>query len=800
MLTTGSDADPLLPKLIDAINQASAIEICVSFVQPSGVNLLIDALNDALNNGAAVRILISDYLYITHPRALRILYQLSQRGAHVKLFRCTANHAFHLKSYIFIKESERLDAGTAFVGSSNLSASALTSGLEWNLRFDLDVGSQHSLNEFVHIRESFTKLFNNPNAVSLSRTLIENYQHDFDHVRQQQAPLIELLGTHEEPEPVPFTPNEAQLDALAELNKSRQNAYQRGLVVLATGMGKTWLAAFDAQQINAEKILFIAHREEILLQAEKTFRILFPKAHIGFYNGTEQDTESDFLFGSIQTIGKAEHLKQFAADYFDYIVIDEFHHAVSSSYQKLLNYFKPKFLLGLTATPERTDQSDILNLCDNNLVFERNLIDGIEQGILVPFHYYGIEDQYVDYQEIPWRNGRFDPRQLENVFATKKRAQHIYNHWLRHRQSRTLGFCMSKIHADFMTEYFVKRGVKAVAVYSNSRIRRNEALEKLASGEIDILFSVDLFNEGTDIPSVDTVLMARPTESKILFLQQLGRGLRHSAETGKKYLVVLDFIGNHQSFLTKPAALYGTHGIKDTVTKVKDKPALPEGCFINFDLGVVDAWKQIARVIKPDLAECYRELKLELGYRPTATQFYRAGYLNKILHAKLRKQFGGWLNFVAQQEDDESLKQVAERHSEFLNVSIEKAAMTKCFKAVLLQAFIALEGIARPVSEKQLAIKSREILNRYPEALSHDLSEREKQLSPESEKWLNYWRKNPIDAFCKPNKNMHQAPFSSEKKQFRLSFQVDENNKDSLEAAILELADFKMAQYVDRIR
>lgn len=807
LLTTGTANDPLLPKLVHAINHASAIDICVSFAQRSGVSLLLEPLIDALHDGATVRIMTSDYLFITHPQALRLLFMLQQRGAEVKLFKCTERKAFHLKSYIFVRErselgAQQIEAGTAFVGSSNLSESALTSGMEWNLRFDLQRDAAESLAEFAHIRSSFAAIFNSADAHSLTSEEIAAYTQKFEEVTRQNAPLMHVLGIEDEPEPERFSPNEPQTEALLALRESRSEGYQRGLVVMATGMGKTWLAAFDAQQIGAQRVLFVAHREEILLQAQRTFSTLFPQKSIGFYNGLEKDVEADFLFASIQSIGRLEHLKNFASDHFDYVVVDEFHHATSRSYQKLLSYFMPKFLLGLTATPERTDQSDILSLCDNNLVFERTLVNGIEQDILVPFHYYGIYDEFVDYQEIPWRSGKFDPTALETAFATTKRAKHIFIHWQKHQQSRTLGFCVSRRHADFMADYFTQRGVKAVAVYSGSKVRRNEALKWLASGEIEIVFSVDLFNEGTDIPEVDTVLMARPTDSKILFLQQLGRGLRLSPATGKTHVVVLDFIGNHKSFLLKPTSLLGTVGLLDTVRAAQAPEAkLPEGCYLTFDLAIVEFWQNLVKVTKPTFAEDYESLRIELGYRPTAAQFFHAGYYHK---AKIRQQFGGWLGLVAQFEGDKKLQTLHSRHGEFLRLGIEQTAMSKCFKVILLQAFVDLHGFTnsdgamRGVKLAELAERSWEILHRYPEAVQKDLASKERGLRSTSNEWLRYWQKNPVAAYSAANKDQSEAWFKIEGNQFTPNFVVADHECELFEALVLELCELRMVEYVGR--
>ncbi|MBF4381868.1 DEAD/DEAH box helicase family protein, partial [Vibrio anguillarum] len=404
------------------------IEISVSFVQPSGLDLLFDPILDALKSGASLKLLTSDYLAITHPVALRRLMILAERGAQCRIFTCESQHSFHMKSYIFVKtEQGIISEGCAWVGSNNISKTALLQSYEWALRHDFEQpATSPAAQEFEYIREQFSAIFSHEQSMTLSHHWIDDYLLRYKKLSMQRS-LTLLDGADEAPE-IP-TPNSMQVLALSALNQSREQGYVRGLVVLATGMGKTWLAAFDAQQMQAKRVLFVAHREEILTQAESTFSKLIPNAKTGLYNGAEKTEEADYLFASVATLGKKAQLARFKADDFDYIVVDEFHHASARSYRDLLAYFQPAFLLGLTATPERSDQADILSLCDNNLVFERNLVHGIDEKILVPFHYYGIYDQFVDYQEIPWRNGKFDPTALDSAFATKQRAEHIYQHW-----------------------------------------------------------------------------------------------------------------------------------------------------------------------------------------------------------------------------------------------------------------------------------------------------------------------------------------------------------------------------------
>ena len=573
-LTVGGE-DPFLPSLLAAINHATEINIATAFIRFTGIRLIESALVDAINRGARVRILTGDYLGITDPKALRYLLLLQEMGAEVKVFESDGKHSFHMKAYLFVRNDHSSEyEGCAFIGSSNISQTALESGLEWNLKVD----KSENEHRFKLIMDEYEIIYADTRCKFLTNQWIDDYIRRIPN-REFQKPTE--AGADEQ-DSVPI-PNDIQTEALGALNETREQGYRRGLVVMATGLGKTWLAAFDCQQVNAKRVLFVAHREEILNQAEETYVRIRSDLKVGRYNGKARELNVDMLFASIQTLGKAKHLEQFGKDYFDYIVVDEFHHAAARTYQRLLSYFSPRFLLGLTATPERTDQSDIFNLCDDNLVYSKDLSDGIKAHLLSPFHYFGVAD-IVNYQEIHWRNGKFDENELVNQLATAARAKHNFKHWQKFKQTRTLAFCVSIKHADFMASYFNRQGAASVSVHSNSATLRNEALTQLNKGEIEIIFSVDLFNEGVDLPAIDTVLMLRPTESKIIFLQQLGRGLRTSRD--KEKLVVLDFIGNHISFFRKPEALFQigvtNKARKDFIESVESETlALPPGCFVN---------------------------------------------------------------------------------------------------------------------------------------------------------------------------------------------------------------------------
>jgi len=788
-LTYGSIKDPLLPKLINAINNANIIEVSVSFIQPSGINLLLKPLEDALENGVKVSILTSDYLAITHPQALSKLMRLQDKGAVTKIYQCNSKESFHMKSYIFVANDahHKITDGCAFVGSNNISYTALNSAHEWCLRYDFSPDSATQLDhEFEYIRDRFFDIISSSQSHTLTHSWIANYAKK----RAKQQSLFKPLfvdDNFEEYEPP--TPNEMQQQALTALNQTRGNGFKRGLVVLATGMGKTWLSAFDVMQTNAKKVLFVAHRQEILTQAQDTFIDLVSDARTGLYNGNQTDPDANFLFASIQTIGRQAHLDKFAADHFDYIIVDEFHHASAPVYNNLLAHFKPQFLLGLTATPERTDQADILSLVDNNLVFECNLVHGIDADILAPFEYHGIYDEYVDYQEIPWRNGKFVPSHLDNAFATQKRANHIYQHWSDLKQTRTLAFCISKQHADFMATKFSALGYKSAAVYSNSAFKRNQALTALSNGTLDIIFSVDLFNEGTDLPAIDTILMIRPTESKILFLQQLGRGLRKSHATAKTKLVVIDFIGNHQSFLNKPAALLGGEGLKGVISNTA-APKLPDGCHVNYDVRLTEFWQELQRRLKHTAQEEFEILSQQLGHRPTATEFFQHGYS----FSKVKKQHGSWFRLVQRQAPQEHDK--VDKYHDFLAQCVEHTAMVKCFKPILLQAFLELDGFTTHPTTQQLAQHGWDVLARRPDLKSSELPHSKLNLARDSKAWHSYWLSNPINAFTTPNKKDAQQWFSVIDGKFVPNFVTTQQDLTNLDQMMQELVDYRLAKYI----
>lgn len=792
-LISGGEEDPFLPELLSGIHQATEIDMAVAFIKTTGLRLLFASLKEAIAQSeesntppASLRIITSDYLDVTDPEALRLLMLLQERGAQIRVFE-SAERAFHMKAYIFIHCLPGVSPrGTAYIGSSNISQQALKSGLEWNYRIvaDHEVGDMREFAGFNEIRSRFEKLFADPATRALSYGWIEEYE------QRRRPSSLPIAPGSDEKEPPP-KPNEAQQAALTALSKTREEGYRRGLVVMATGLGKTWLAAFDTMQMGSSRVLFVAHREEILSQAEETFLRIRPGARTGYYTGQTKDFHEavDVLCASVQTLGKLERLKQFSPRHFSYIVVDEFHHASANTYRRILAHFEPQFLLGLTATPDRTDQSDILSLCDDNLVYSNDLFDGIQSRLLSPFHYYGIHDDQVDYQAIPWRSGRFDPKSLTHCLATLARARHVWKEWKKHGRRRCLAFCASMRHADFMAEKFSDEGVLAAAVHGSSPLSRGEALERLANGQLQVIFSVDLFNEGLDLPEIDTVMLLRPTESKILFLQQIGRGLRKSDK--KDNLLILDFIGNHKAFFHKFQALFKDVGQGNArlaeFARLYDagELVLPDGCYVNYDLKLIDFLKHLDTGGRE---KDYLDLRDNLGRRPTLTEFYRSGASVQAV----RKDFGNWFAFVERMEDlTETESNCVKQHGAFFR-EVEISQMNKSFKMILLEALMELDGFVNPPKLDRLAEKSLELFQRRRNFASDiDLHDGDSKKIGANE-WLAYWRKNPVRAW------IGKRWFRVENGKFCPAFWIADNERETFHSLLQELIDHRLAAYEAR--
>jgi superfamily II DNA or RNA helicase/diadenosine tetraphosphate (Ap4A) HIT family hydrolase/HKD family nuclease len=769
--------DDLLRCLRD--RRFARVDLLVSFVMKSGLEQVHGGLMDALDRGATVRVLTTDYLTVTDPDALARLLDLAEMRSEkvaTRVFHDPAT-SFHPKAYLF--SSADGAAATAFVGSNNLSASGIAGGIEWAVGAD----------QAAHLLAAFERLWSDPRSRPLTHDLLADY-------RRNWRPTTHAAGVV--PEPLATTPalRPVQREALTALEQTRLDRFRRGLVVMATGLGKTWLAGFDTARPQFRRVLFVADREEILRQSLEVFRRVRPDADLGLYYGGEKHPDADVLFASVQTL--AGNLHRFAPDRFDYVVVDEFHHAAARSYRRVIDHFQPQFLLGLTATPNRMDGADLLALCSDNLVYECSLTEGIERGDLSPFRYFGIADD-VDYAPIPWRSGRFDPAVLTEAVETQERAQHALDTWRDKGAGRTLAFCVTVSHADFTAEFFRRHGIAAVAVHSGpTSAPRVRSVEQLRAGELQVICTVNVFNEGLDVPEVDTVLMLRPTESPVVFLQQLGRGLRRS--DGKDALTVIDFIGNHRSFLIKPRTLLALDiGREAGTAKVLQAMrtgdfGLPSGCSASYDVELVDILHTITRAGARSALEDYcRSYADERGYRPSAVQAYEAGYNP----ASARAGHNHWFGFL----DDLDLLAAPERevlrlHADVLT-GFEKEPITKSYKLITLQALMQLDALRTGADIAEIAWTAHRIVTDDPRLLADTTSaEIPNPASLDADAWRDYWLNWPLSAWAGRLRGSSTGWFRVDGRRFVPTFQVVADIGETFDAMVEEIVDYRLARYL----
>lgn len=706
---TGYD-NHLIEHIKTSMLKAKKIDIIVSFLMTSGIRLLEETLKEVIDKKIPIRILTGNYLGITQPEALYLLKDITGDNVELKFYRESSgkkNRSFHPKAYMFEFEN---DEGEIYIGSSNISESALTSGIEWNYKFL----KENQPADYKYYKEKFEDLFCNE-AVDIDDKELEFYD---KHWRKPKINVLDDYDTYGLNQPnikTLFQPRGAQINALYNLKKNRLEGFDKGLVVAATGIGKTYLAAFDSQKFK--KILFVAHQEEILKQARATFESIRPNDSSGFFMNTKKDKNVNMLFATTQTLGKDKYLNEeyFEKNRFDYIVIDEFHHAVATTYQKIINYFQPEFLLGLTATPDRMDNKDVFAICDENLVYEISLWSAINKGYLVPFHYYGIYDESIDYSKIKFENGKYNEEELQKALNIHKRAELVIKHYKLHKNKKTLGFCINKGHAEYMAEQFTKAGIPACAVYSGKQKGEyaqdvQEAIKALKEDSIKVIFSVNMFNEGIDIKLVDTVMFLRPTQSPTIFLQQLGRGLRLC--NGKSCLNVLDFIGNYKKSEMIPYLLSGD--IKKEYKNVETTYLLknenyPQDCTVNFDMRIIDLFEKMAKEkqsLRDAIIADYFRIKEDLKKRPTRKEFYI--YLDDELYFNIKSKpkqnvFKNYLKFLNEiGELDESEKELIQTIGfEFIN-KIENTSMSKTYKLPILLAFLDENTLVKRIGSKRI--------------------------------------------------------------------------------------------------
>lgn len=695
VLNNPTEKSKVIATLQRELYRCDSFKFSVAFITDSGIEGLLGTLKDLEQKGIKGQILTSDYLCFTEPKALAKIAQLS--NIELKIYRTQSDGAegFHTKGYIFSDE----EVYHIIIGSANLTQYALSVNKEWNTKV---VTTNQGAYAQTIVGE-FEEMWNSPASQSYDDCIVE-YTQEYEakkrqlQLQRQQASIQSTLSSYV-PKLKPNTMQVAFMDSLDNLVKDGKN---KALLISATGTGKTYASAFGVQRLQPKRILFIVHREQILKQAMDTYQKVFGnKAHtMGILSGNTTDAsikDRDFIFATIQTISRDHTLNSFSKNDFDVIIIDEAHRTGGATYQKVMNYFKPNFLyLGMTATPERSDNFNVYELFDYNIAYEIRLQHALEDRLLCPFHYFGIADLKIDDESVKTQDF--------SRLISNNRVEHVmdYAKYYGHSGDRIKGliFCSTVKEAEKLSEAFNKKGWRTLALSgANTQQEREEAIKRLCddsvaeSERLDYILTVDIFNEGVDIPDINQVIMLRLTESPIIFVQQLGRGLRKA--NNKEYVVVLDFIGNYNNNFMIPVALSGDRTYnKDNMRRyVSEGTSEIPGCStIHFDAVTKERiYKAVdtARLnVTKFLKDKYFELKNKLGKIPALADFDKFGGIDVSM---IVNKFGSYHEFLKRYDDTYKVS-LTEAEEAFLKILSQKYMPGKRIHELLLLDTIVNNG------------------------------------------------------------------------------------------------------------
>ena len=658
----------VLTTIEEELNHCDSFSISVAFITMSGIAGLLQTLKELEEKNIHGRILTTDYLMFSEPKALDKLS--SFKNIELKMYRTKySQDGFHTKGYIFKEE----EVYKIIIGSSNFTANALTRNKEWNTK--LISGEKGDFAQYIN--SEFDYLFNSDYSLSYSE-FIEEYRIQYNIIQTQRK--IAKQSDSPSLEQYNLKPNSMQVSFISNLEKIVSDNQNKALLISATGTGKTYASAFAMREMNYKRVLFLVHRNQLALQARQSYEKVFGKTKtMGLVGNGYRDYDSDYVFATRDTLSRDEHLYHYKPDDFDCIILDEAHHSAAQSYQKIMNYFKPELWLGMTATPDKREygeEKNIYEIFDYQIAYEIRLQQAMEEDLLCPFHYYGISDLKMisDDQSIDF-----------NQLVSEERVKHIIEqaNYYGYSGNRVKGliFCRNIKEADELSKKFNECGYSTLSLNgSHSESQRKEAFERLAMDcesnglkPLDYIFSVEILNEGVDIVEVNQVIMLRPTQSPIVFIQQLGRGLRKAK--GKEYVVILDFIGNYNNNFMIPIALSGDRSYnKDNIRHyvLEGNSTIPGASTIHFDeisrKRIFDAVDQANFSDIKLIRSCYQNLKDKLGRIPELMDFDLYGEID-VLRIFDNNSLGSYYKFLKKYEKDYTihLNKQEEKMIEFIS-------------------------------------------------------------------------------------------------------------------------------------